>query len=62
MLSEAVLKPTPSLEKILSGEELNFKEGVELMKEENLFLLGAAVTNYEKTKLEITLVSFHLII
>ena len=35
MLSEAVLKPTPSLEKILSGEELNFKEGVELMKEEN---------------------------
>ncbi len=49
-MSEAVLKPTPSLEKILSGEELDFNDGVELMKEENLFLLGAAADKLRKSK------------
>ncbi len=33
---------TPALEKALAGEELSYDDGVQLMKEENLFLLGAA--------------------
>jgi aminodeoxyfutalosine synthase len=33
---------TPALEKALSGTELSYSDGVELMDEENLFLLGAA--------------------
>lgn len=33
---------TPALEKALSGEELSYEDGVQLMREENLFLLGAA--------------------
>ena len=33
---------TPALEKALAGEELSYEDGVQLMREENLFLLGAA--------------------
>ncbi len=33
---------TPALEKALAGQELSYDDGVQLMKEENLFLLGAA--------------------
>ncbi len=33
---------TAALEKALAGEELSYDDGVQLMKEENLFLLGAA--------------------
>ena len=33
---------TPALEKALAGEELSYNDGVELMQDENLFLLGAA--------------------
>lgn len=47
-MSKTVIKPTSSLEKILSGEELNFNDGLELMKEENLFLLGAAADKIRK--------------
>jgi aminodeoxyfutalosine synthase len=47
-LSKTIVKPTPSLEKILSGEELNFNDGLELMKDENLFLLGAAADKIRK--------------
>lgn len=36
---------TPALEKALSGEELSYEDGVQLMREENLFLLGAAADN-----------------
>jgi aminodeoxyfutalosine synthase len=32
---------TPALEKALAGEELSYEDGVQLMNEENLFLLGA---------------------
>ena len=32
---------TPALEKSLAGEELTYRDGVQLIKEENLFLLGA---------------------
>jgi aminodeoxyfutalosine synthase len=41
-LSKAIVKPTASLEKVLSGDELDFNDGLELMKEESLFLLGSA--------------------
>jgi aminodeoxyfutalosine synthase len=47
-LSKTIVKPTPSLEKILSGEELNFNDGLELMKDENLFMLGAAADKVRK--------------
>ncbi|MER3407994.1 MAG: aminofutalosine synthase MqnE [Nitrososphaera sp.] len=33
---------TAALEKALAGQELSYKDGVQLMNEENLFLLGAA--------------------
>jgi len=35
-------KPTSSLEKAMNGEELTFKDGVDIMRNENLFLLGRA--------------------
>ena len=41
-MSKTIIKPTSSLEKILSGEELNYNDGLELINDENLFLLGAA--------------------
>jgi aminodeoxyfutalosine synthase len=40
--SDAVSGGTPALEKALCGGELSYSDGVELMNEENLFLLGAA--------------------
>jgi len=47
-LSKAIIKPTPSLEKVLAGEELDFNDGLELIKDENLFLLGAAADKLRK--------------
>jgi aminodeoxyfutalosine synthase len=32
---------TPALEKALAGEELSYEDGVQLMNDENLFLLGS---------------------
>lgn len=40
--SDAVAGGTPALQKALAGEELSYNDGVQLMNEENLFLLGAA--------------------
>ncbi|HEX2558337.1 MAG TPA: CofH family radical SAM protein [Nitrososphaera sp.] len=40
--SDAVEGGTPALEKALAGEELSYDDGVQLINEENLFLLGAA--------------------
>ncbi|HEX2615266.1 MAG TPA: radical SAM protein [Nitrososphaera sp.] len=40
--SDAVAGGTPALEKALAGEELSYDDGVQLINEENLFLLGAA--------------------
>ena len=39
---DTVAGGTPALEKALAGEELSYADGVQLMNEENLFLLGAA--------------------
>jgi aminodeoxyfutalosine synthase len=47
-LSKTIIKPTPSLEKVLAGEELDFNDGLELINEENLFLLGAAADKLRK--------------
>ncbi|MBD0298893.1 MAG: aminofutalosine synthase MqnE, partial [Nitrososphaera sp.] len=42
--TDTVTGGTPALEKALSGNEelLSYSDGVQLMNEENLFLLGAA--------------------
>lgn len=40
--TDSVAGGTPALEKALAGEELSYNDGVQLMNEENLFLLGAA--------------------
>lgn len=47
-MSKAIIKPTPSLEKVLAGEELDFNDGLELINDENLFLLGAAADKIRK--------------
>jgi aminodeoxyfutalosine synthase len=47
-LSKTIIRPTPSLEKVLAGEELDFNDGLELIKDENLFLLGAAADKVRK--------------
>ncbi len=40
--SEPLAGGTPALEKALAGEELSYSDGVQLMQEENLFVLGWA--------------------
>lgn len=40
--SDSVAGGTPALEKALAGEELSYSDGVQLINEENVFLLGAA--------------------
>ncbi|HEX7208571.1 MAG TPA: radical SAM protein, partial [Nitrososphaeraceae archaeon] len=39
---------TPALEKALAGEELSYKDGVQLMNDENLFLLGSVADRIRK--------------
>jgi aminodeoxyfutalosine synthase len=39
-LLKNIVRGTPPLEKALAGEELSYQDGVQLLKEENLFLLG----------------------
>ena len=41
---------TPALEKAMAGEELSFNDGMQLMNEENLFLLGATTGNNLRKK------------
>lgn len=40
--TDTIAGGTQALEKALAGEELSYSDGVQLMQEENLFLLGAA--------------------
>jgi aminodeoxyfutalosine synthase len=42
LLRNIQIEGTPALEKVLAGAELSYKDGLQLMNEENLFLLGAA--------------------
>src|SRR5215210_2112829 len=39
---------TPALEKALAGEELSYEDGVQLMNDENLFLLGSVADSIRK--------------
>lgn len=48
VLSNILAKPTSSLEKAISGEELSFNDGVDLLKNESLFLLGNAADQLRK--------------
>jgi aminodeoxyfutalosine synthase len=48
LLENIQTEGTPALEKVLAGEELSFKDGIELLNEENLFLLGAAADKVRK--------------
>jgi aminodeoxyfutalosine synthase len=43
-----LVKPTSALEKAMNGEELTFTDGVELLKNESLFLLGNAADHLRK--------------
>lgn len=43
--SDTVKGGTDALEKALAGEELSYKDGIQLMNEENIFLLGSAANN-----------------
>jgi aminodeoxyfutalosine synthase len=47
-LLHGIEKVTPALEKAIAGEELSFEDGIQLMKEESLFLLGAAADKLRK--------------
>lgn len=48
---------TNALEKALAGDELSYQDGMQLMKEENLFLLGAVADNI-RSKLNGNTVTF----
>ncbi|MFL6384194.1 MAG: aminofutalosine synthase MqnE, partial [Nitrososphaeraceae archaeon] len=45
---KSIAEGTPSLEKALAGQELSYHDGVQLMKEENLFLLGLVADKIRK--------------
>ena len=47
-MSNTLVRPTAALEKVMSGEELTFNDGVDLLKNENLFLLGNAANQLRK--------------
>ncbi|HKU84015.1 MAG TPA: radical SAM protein [Candidatus Nitrosocosmicus sp.] len=47
-MSNTLVRPTAALEKVMSGGELTFNEGVDLLKNENLFLLGNAANQLRK--------------
>lgn len=47
-MSNTLVRPTAALEKAMAGEELTFNEGVDLLKNENLFLLGNAANQMRK--------------
>lgn len=48
LLKNIQVEGTPALEKALAGAELSYKDGLQLMNEENLFLLGAAADKVRK--------------
>jgi aminodeoxyfutalosine synthase len=47
-LLKSIAGETPALEKALAGEELSYRDGVQLLKEENLFLLGLVADKIRK--------------
>jgi len=57
LLKNSELCGTPALEKALAGQELTYKDGVELINDENLFLLGSAA-DYIRRRLKGDSVTF----
>jgi aminodeoxyfutalosine synthase len=55
--SDTITGGTLALERALAGEELSYSDGIQLMNEENLFLLGAAADKARK-KLSGDIVTF----
>lgn len=49
-LLKSIVNATPSLEKALAGQELSYYDGVQLMKDENLFLLGLVADKIRKER------------
>ena len=47
-LQQGIERVTPALEKAMAGEELSCDDGMQLMNEENLFLLGAVADNLRR--------------
>ena len=47
-LQQGIERVTPALEKAMAGEELSLSDGMQLMNEENLFLLGAVADNLRR--------------
>src|SRR6476620_9622972 len=63
ILLNSIVGITNALEKALAGEELSYNDGVQLMKEENLFLLGAVadqVRNHLKGNVVTFVASYYL--
>ena len=48
LLNNLQVEGTPALEKALAGEELSYRDGMQLINDENLFLLGAAADKVRK--------------
>ena len=48
LLNNLQVEGTPALEKALAGEELSYRDGMQLINEENLFLLGAGADKVRK--------------
>ena len=47
-LQQGIERVTPALEKAMAGEELSYVDGMQLMNEEKLFLLGAVADNLRR--------------
>jgi aminodeoxyfutalosine synthase len=47
-LQQGIERVTPALEKAMAGEELSYDDGMQLMNEENLFLLGAVADSLRR--------------
>ena len=52
-LQQGIERVTPALEKAMAGEELSLNDGMQLMTEENLFLLGQLQIIYAEKIAEI---------
>jgi len=48
-LLQSISGSSNALEKVIHGEELSFNDGLELLNNENFFVLGAAANLVKKT-------------
>ena len=59
---EKLIKDSNALQKAISGEELSYNDGIELMQYDNLYMMGAAADLIRKNELAIQLPLQHHII